>query len=255
MSGVYTEIVEIVAPSGAVAGETVDIEVKIKNLHSSTIGIMAGGVLEYGVSPWPSINFPDWWDNVSPGATRTFYGWFIMPYYPPGKEVIIHAYSYYYTPSGWILDDEKTKIITVVAPLEGTINKRELEYDESQAAIPIYDIPQDKRGLVHIWGCNDTNSYQTLGIGWVVTDPDGLVVERHENDWAAGWVGPGEDREFIGDRFNLSKVGTYMIAIVLYMNSADPVEVDSWEGTLCTVVTGVPPPTVSEFKITDYIKV
>ena len=190
---------------------------------------------------------------MAAGATKTFYGYFTMPYYPPGKVVKIHAYSYYYDSSlGWIFDDEKTKDIEVVA---GTINKKELEYDESRASIPAYNIPQNNRGLVHIWGRNDTSKYQTLGVGWVVTDPDYQVVERHENDWAAGLVGPGQDREFIGGRFNLNKTGTYRIAIALYINSADPVEVDSWEWILCTVVSAVPEPTVSEFEIVDYIKV
>ncbi|GAI59456.1 unnamed protein product, partial [marine sediment metagenome] len=96
----------------------------------------------------------------------------------------------------------------------------------------------DKSGLVHIWGRNDTNKYQTLGIGWVITDPDGQEVERHENDWAVGLVGPGQDREFVGGRFNLGKAGTYRIAIALYFDSADPVEVDRYEGILCTVAAG-----------------
>jgi len=246
----YAEITEIVAPSSAVAGSKVDIQVKIKNRDSSTIGIMVGGALDYGITPWPSINFPDDWDNVAAGATKTFYGYFTMP----SSNVKIHAYSYWYSPAtyGWYFDDEKTKDVGVVA---GTINKKQLEYDESRASIPASNIPNDKRGLVHVWGRNDTSSYQTLGIGWVVTDPNGLVVERHENDWAAGWVGAGQDREFIGGRFNLDKVGTYRIAIAFYMNSADPVEVDRYEGTLCTVVAAIPEPAVSQFSIVDYIKV
>ena len=53
MTGLYTQITEIVAPSSAIAGQLVSIEVKIKNLYSSVIGIMVGGALDYGVSPWP----------------------------------------------------------------------------------------------------------------------------------------------------------------------------------------------------------
>ncbi|GAI57716.1 unnamed protein product, partial [marine sediment metagenome] len=102
---------------------------------------------------------------------------------------------------------------------------------------------------------NDTTSYQTLGIGWVVTDPDGWEVERHEDDWAAGWVGPGEDREFIGGRFNLDKVGTYMIAIALYMNSASPVVVDTYSGTLCMVAAAVPEPEFRGFGVREYVTV
>lgn len=124
MSGICTDVVEIVAPSTAVAGERVGITVKIKNTYSSTIGIMVGGALEYGVIPWPSINFPDNWDNVAAGATKTFYGYFTMPYYPPGKVVKIHAYSYWYGRlpdeywDSWHFDDEKTKDVEIVAPVE-----------------------------------------------------------------------------------------------------------------------------------------
>ncbi|GAJ16016.1 unnamed protein product, partial [marine sediment metagenome] len=80
------------------------------------------------------------------------------------------------------------------------------------------------------------------------------IVERHEDDWAFGWVGAGQDRGFIGGRFNLDKLGTYMIAIALYMNSADPVEVDRYEGALCTVKAAVPEPSFRGFELAEYIK-
>jgi len=123
----------------------------------------------------------------------------------------------------------------IIEVYEGTINKKQLEYNGTRGTIPVSGVPYDKRGLVHIWGRNDTAKNQTLGIGWVVTDPDGSVVERHENDWAAGWVGANQDREFIGGRFDMDKAGTYRIAITLYMNSGNPVGIDSYDGTLCTV--------------------
>jgi hypothetical protein len=53
----YAQIVEIVAPSQAVSGERVDITVRIKNTYAAAIGIMVGGALEYGVTPWPGITF------------------------------------------------------------------------------------------------------------------------------------------------------------------------------------------------------
>lgn len=113
----YAEITEIVAPSNASAGSSVSIQVKIKNKYSTTISIMVGGKLEYGVSPWPSISFPTYWANVAAGATYTFSGSFTMPDYPPGKEIIIHAYSCWYgTDAAWHLDDEKTKTVITVVP-------------------------------------------------------------------------------------------------------------------------------------------
>lgn len=108
-AGVYTEIVGIDAPSSAVAGATVGIVVRIKNTYSIAIGIIAGGALEYGVSPWPSIDIPDYQKNVDAGATESFMGSFVMP----AKDVIIHAYSYYYTMQGWYFDDELTKKVSL----------------------------------------------------------------------------------------------------------------------------------------------
>ena len=110
MSGTYAEIVEVVAPGSAAADSTVSVEVKVKNKHSSTIGIMVGGALDYGVTPWPGIGFPDYSANVEPGATRTFYGSFKMP----SKAVTIHAYSYWYGSDGsWHFDDERTKKVNL----------------------------------------------------------------------------------------------------------------------------------------------
>jgi len=110
MGGIYTEIVTIIAPGDAIPGETVSIEVRIKNTYSSTIGIMAGGAMEYGVVPWPGISFPDNVANVGPGETRSFTGWFTMP----DANVKIHAYSYYYGGDGsWHFDDEKTKEVSL----------------------------------------------------------------------------------------------------------------------------------------------
>ncbi len=102
----YAQIVEIVAPSQAAPGERVDITVRIKNTYSAAIGIMVGGALEYGVTPWPGISFPENNANVEGGATQSFAGYLIMP----DKAVTIHAYSYWYGADGyWYLDDEKTR--------------------------------------------------------------------------------------------------------------------------------------------------
>ncbi len=106
----YAQIVEIVAPSQAVSGERVDITVRIKNTYAAAIGIMVGGALEYGVTPWPGITFPSNSANVNAGATYSFSGYFTMP----NKAVTIHAYSYWYGADGaWHFDDEKTKSVSL----------------------------------------------------------------------------------------------------------------------------------------------
>jgi hypothetical protein len=108
----YADIIEIVAPGEAAQGSRMDITVRVKNTHSAAIGIMAGGALEYGASPWPGISFAEPSANVNGGATHSFAGYFIMP----DKKVTIHAYSYYYGADGsWHFDDEMTKVVNLVA--------------------------------------------------------------------------------------------------------------------------------------------
>lgn len=127
-AGQYTDVVGIDAPSSAVAGAVVSITVRVKNTYSSLIGIMVSGALEDGVTPWPTINFPDSTKNVDPGTTASFSGSFVMPSYPPGKEIIIHAYSYYYTAQGWVFDDARTRLIKVGGPAEAEFQSLSVTY-------------------------------------------------------------------------------------------------------------------------------
>jgi len=106
----YADIIEISAPSQAAPGDRVDITVRIKNTYSAAIGIMVGGALEYGVSPWPGISFPENSANVNGGVTYSFNGNFYMP----DSRVTIHAYSYWYGADGyWYFDDEMTKVVNL----------------------------------------------------------------------------------------------------------------------------------------------
>jgi len=84
---------------------------------------------------------------------------------------------------------------------------------------------------------------QSLGISWVVEDPDGLLVERYPEKKDIEWsdTGAGHDHEFIGGRFEFFKEGIYTIDAKLFMSQDTPVVVDSYDGALCTVVVEVPP--------------
>ncbi len=107
----YADVVEVIAPDRAAAGSTVNVSVRIKNFGSETISIMAGGALEYGVTPWPGVTFPNYWANVGPGETHTFQGYFIMP----GSTTQVHGYSYWYGSDGlWHFDDELVKAISLM---------------------------------------------------------------------------------------------------------------------------------------------
>ncbi|MBA7714760.1 hypothetical protein ES703_123792 [subsurface metagenome] len=116
----------------------------------------------------------------------------------------------------------------------GRISRKQLEHNGTYTDIPSYDVPLGERGLVHVYGRNDTSISQKLGIWWMVFDPDGQIVETY-SDWQAFSTGPGGEHHFIGDRFNLNKQGTYTIDIMLFMNQDSPVMVDEYYGTLCTV--------------------
>jgi hypothetical protein len=119
----YADIVEIMAPGEAKPGSRVDITVRIKNTYSSPIGIMSNGALEYGVSSWPGILFPNPSSNVNAGVTHSFSGYFTMP----EKRTTIHAYSYYYgADSSWHLDDEMTKTIDVTEEIESQFGSIEI---------------------------------------------------------------------------------------------------------------------------------
>lgn len=246
-AGTYTSITEIVAPSSAVVGQTVDVTVKIKNIYSDWVHIYCIAVLD------SENRFIDWLDAwVAPGNTQSFYGSFVMP----SKNVTINAYSYFEGADGGLYsDDSKSKNVTLAAAYAGTISKKELEYDSARASIPASNIPQNQRGLVHIWGRNDMTTTQRMGIWWQVKDPDGITVEEYSTWEAFPYTSPGSAKEFIGGRFTLGKTGTWTIAIQLFMNPADQQVVDDYYGTLCKVVAVVPSPEFSGFAVSDYSKV
>jgi len=242
MAGYYTEITDIVAPSSAVAGETVPVTIKIRNKYSASVHVAAIGIYD------TEERFIDWLKYWIPaGATHSFPGAFVMP----ARDVTIHAYSYYQAEDGLYFDDEAEKPVSLAEVFAGTISRKELEYDEDRAYVPAYNIPQGQRGLVHIWGRNDMSTTQRLGIHWIVRDPDGIVVEDYW-DWSTLYYRQGAEHEFIGGRFNLAKSGTYTINVALAMKPSDPEIVDSYYGTLCTVAVAVPEPEFRGFGVSEY---
>ena len=115
----YADIIEVVAPSQVIPGNRVDITVRVKNTYSGAISVMVGGGLDFGVSPWPGIDFPENWANVDGGAVYLFSGSFVMP----DNRVTIHAYSYWYGADGsWYLDDEMTKTVELQAAPQPSVS-------------------------------------------------------------------------------------------------------------------------------------
>ncbi len=118
MAGVNTEIIEVVVPASAQVGVAVSVQVKIKNTTEEALDIMAGGALEYGVTPRPAISITNGSTEVAAGETETFTGSFVMP----SSDVTVYGSSYYYdeTEEAWIPDDEATNGVTLAeAPTTG----------------------------------------------------------------------------------------------------------------------------------------
>jgi hypothetical protein len=244
MAGKYTDIIRIDAPSSAAQGERVDVTVRVKNIDTYWDHVIACVVEVDG------LRFIDELQIIRSGETNSYSGAFLMA----GGNVTIYAYTYYPEDTEWILDDTDEKDVALAEVFKGTINRKELEYDEAQDAIPVYNIPQGQRGLVHIWGRTDMDTPQRLGIHWKVEDPDGIEVEEYV-DWAWGYYQPGRDHEFIGGRFALDKQGTYTIWVGLMMNYDDPEYVDTYSGNLCTVAAAVPESEFRGFGVAEYVTV
>ncbi|GAH98034.1 unnamed protein product, partial [marine sediment metagenome] len=91
------------------------------------------------------------------------------------------------------------------------------------------------------------------GISWVVKDPDGITVEEYFTWELWPYTGAGKEHPFLGDRFNLDKVGTYTISVGLFMNPDSPIYVDTYYGDLCSVTTELIPQ-FSEFGVKSFSK-
>lgn len=232
MTGLWTDIVKITAPESASSGQTVNVSVEIKNLLSYASYIATSALVDGSF-----IYFTPSKALVQPGASKVFTSSFAMP----NKEVTLAVTSYLVFEGEWgdewYSDDQQSVIIALEVAVAGTITRMELEYDGARANIPAYDIPQNKSGLVHVLGRNDSSVTQDMGIHWLIYDPNGALVEDYW-DWSYGH-GPGDDHEFIGGRFNLDKSGTYTITLALSMNPAAPQIVDAYSGVLCTVAAEV----------------
>ena len=100
----YADIIKIDAPSSAAVGDTVIIDVSVKNIDSNdwNIAVTAG---------YDSTSVPFQFDYllVSLGQTVIFRGWFTMP----SKNVKVTAWSWHWDGNSWVQDDLMTKDIAV----------------------------------------------------------------------------------------------------------------------------------------------
>jgi len=247
-AGNYTDIVAIIAPSEAAAGDLVSIEIRVKNIWTGSFYIAVTGRYN-GVN----ISFSPDYAAVGAGATYSFTTSFTMP----NNDIRLDVGSWYWTGDEWIQDAQDYVDIALeveAPPVAGTITEKELDYQNKWQALPLYDIPVDTRTRVRIWGRNDTSINQKMGVYWFVADPEGYVVQEHR-DWETFWTGPGLEQGFVGSEFDLSKIGKYTIWVELLMNPDDSQVVDRYIGDLCTVEAVVPESEFKGFSVSEYNRV
>lgn len=126
--GAYTNIVDIIAPASASAGELVNIEAKVKNLAAQVIYISTSGRFDTTIF----YLYPEY-STVDAGVTSSFSGSFTMP----SKDIRVYVWSYYWTGTEWYLDDESYVDIALAEVYQGSLSKKELEYDETREDIPV----------------------------------------------------------------------------------------------------------------------
>ncbi len=114
MTGLYTEIVEIIAPSSAAIGSIVNVQVNIRNITSTAFRIYCSAAF---TGPVNSIRFIDFVSLiVEPGQLVGFANPFTMP----SNEVTIYAASWYEgAPNELHFDDAKEKVVSLAESVPG----------------------------------------------------------------------------------------------------------------------------------------
>ncbi len=246
MTGEYTEIVQIVAPASAAYGELVTVMARVKaiNWHEPFYIAVTGSYngVDFDYSPGYAL--------VSPNEIFPF----TYSFYMPNHDVKVEVWTWWWGESEWYYDEEYAYVdIALEVLVAGTITRKELEYDETWGAIPVSNVPQGSRGILHIWGRNDTAITQRMGIYWFVADPDGLVVQEYSNWELLPYTSPGGEHGFLAGRFDLNKAGKYTTWIELLINPDNPQVVDRYIGDLCTVKVALEP-TFTDFGISAFSK-
>lgn len=241
MSGNYTDIVEIVAPSSAVAGETVLVTVKVKNIH--TYGFRISVAVTYDTSRF--IGPVD--KGVAAGATGSWSGSFTMP----GNDVTIWAYSSYWGEDGlWHLDDEAAKDVEMVAPAKGVITGKWVNKapEGFRLSIPV-SVKAD--GNTFEVGVKYKNLGRSVIAGCEVKvwDPDATLRASPAIDWTGMSTNEELSKEY--NICRVDKAGTWTVRIRFLTN--DYVELDRFDGSLLYAQEELVP-TFSNFAVASFSK-
>lgn len=118
------DIVKVEAPSEAAAGDTVIVDVHVKNL-----GLVPGGYDYIAVTGIFDSSEPSWQFDylyAAPQETVVFRGWFTMP----SKNVRVQVWSFYWDGSRWVEDDPAQVDVNLAgaAPAPAFSDFRIIEY-------------------------------------------------------------------------------------------------------------------------------
>ena len=229
----YTSIA-ITAPNTAKEGDLVSMSTLITNISAYNVmfRVVLYAIRDIYAVPTTEETIGSLEVAINSGQSQLVSGTFIMPAWDTNVLIMVRRFIDY-----WDFDNYATMVVSLVGGLTGSIVKKELEYAGITKTIPVAGVPKDVRAKLHIWGKNGMSISQGMGIRWIITDPDGVVIENYE-DWG-GTIGAGQDHEFISSgQFNLDKVGEYAVSVDLLMGTeSNPVVVEPFAGGLCTVAT------------------
>lgn len=93
----WADIVTVMAPQSALAGELVNIVVRVKNIGGYGFYAAVSGIYDT-----TEFYFSPDYQGIAPGETLYFSGSFTMP----SKKVRVTVYSFFWTGSEWYKDDE-----------------------------------------------------------------------------------------------------------------------------------------------------
>ena len=126
--------ITIDAPDSAGEGEKVSVSVLLKNV--SSISIMYKTEIYAVPDLFPDFRIGTIEKNINSGSTFTAYGSFTMP----ASNTTVFIWVERWAVDHWVYDNAATRVVSLelVPEYRGTISRKELEYDETRGAIPVY---------------------------------------------------------------------------------------------------------------------
>ncbi len=230
--GFFTEVTGVEAPVSAGAGQTISIQVTLRNKADYSQYLLLMGTYD-GHEVYAEPQF----ELVQGEGSRVFTLNFIMP----GQGITLGLWSFlwveYPDQSGsWQSDDYHEVLIALAATPAAGIAAKLIEYSGLSLPLPAGSVPQGASAKLRVRVRNEMSASQKLGIAWVIVDPDGIVVQSY-SDWETFSTGAGDTHDFVGSSaFLLFKVGDYRVRIDAYVYPDGSRSVDCYDGALGAVI-------------------